>query len=277
LFFIIAASLLSMLKENQMHSEHIKDCNLFKCQIIESIQEKKNSYSTKLIIKSGYINNKWIKINKKSIAYLQKSKLTNTLNIGNYILIKANFTKIKNNHNPNEFNISNYYKSQSINYQTYIKSNNINLLQHSKNKFNLRLIAEKYRSKLINIYKKHGISKNSLGILSALCLGDKSNLDFEIKKAWSDAGVIHVLAVSGLHVGIIYLILSIILRVITNNHNWGQIWQVSLIHWDAVEQFSFCFLLPNIYSFNFQSESCAHQIKEQYLFKQQMLHETYRP
>ena len=67
-----------------------------------------------------------------------------------------------------------------------------------------------------------------------------------------------------------------LVRVITNNHNWGadlaNFFDTLGCSWTF-----FCFLLPNIYGFNFQSESCVHQIKEQYLFKQQMLHETYRP
>ena len=48
-----------------------------------------------------------------------------------------------------------------------------------------------------------------------------------------------------------------LVRVITNNHNWGA----DLANFFDTLGFSwtfFCFLLPNIYGFNFQSESCLH-------------------
>ncbi|MGB0165751.1 MAG: ComEC/Rec2 family competence protein, partial [Luteibaculum sp.] len=61
-------------------------------------------------------------------------------------------------------------------------------------------------------YLKLGLSGAELGVAAALIFGDKSLLEDEVKSAFAAAGAMHVLAVSGLHVGIVYLILLILLR-----------------------------------------------------------------
>lgn len=66
--------------------------------------------------------------------------------------------------------------------------------------------ALEVRESLINIYREHTSSDN-VGIISAITLGKKDGLDRDTKKQFSMSGGSHVLAVSGLHVGIIYMIM----------------------------------------------------------------------
>ena len=65
---------------------------------------------------------------------------------------------------------------------------------------------------LLSIYRRNGIQNESFDILAALTLGYKTGMDPEIKRTWADAGAMHVLAVSGLHVGIIYMIMNYLIR-----------------------------------------------------------------
>ncbi|HKI90069.1 MAG TPA: ComEC/Rec2 family competence protein, partial [Draconibacterium sp.] len=65
--------------------------------------------------------------------------------------------------------------------------------------------------KLLNIYRSQHLGEEQFEILSALTLGYKRGLDPEIKTVFSSSGAMHVLAVSGLHVGIIYGVLLFIL------------------------------------------------------------------
>lgn len=60
---------------------------------------------------------------------------------------------------------------------------------------------------------KCGYDNENIGLLLALILGDKSKLDYKIRQDFSDCGIVHILAVSGLHVGIIYMFISFIIKI----------------------------------------------------------------
>jgi len=74
-----------------------------------------------------------------------------------------------------------------------------------------RLSAMKFRERLLERYRESGGSDQAYAVVAAMTLGDKSALSGELKKIYSVAGASHVLALSGLHLGIIYVILSTLL------------------------------------------------------------------
>jgi competence protein ComEC len=80
----------------------------------------------------------------------------------------------------------------------------------------VRDFAIRFRSYLLAILQKH-LEGNELSLAQALILGVKSDLPDEMRSAYATAGAMHVLAVSGLHVGIIYLILFYLLTPLRND------------------------------------------------------------
>ena len=58
-----------------------------------------------------------------------------------------------------------------------------------------------------------GYSRQNIGLLLALLMGDKSKLEYDIQKTFSECGIVHILAVSGMHVGIIYLFISYVVKM----------------------------------------------------------------
>ncbi len=75
--------------------------------------------------------------------------------------------------------------------------------------FRLTVYAEKTRDYLLGIYSQNGLAGPEYEILSALTLGYKKSMDAEIKQVFSATGAAHVLAVSGLHVGIVYMVFNL--------------------------------------------------------------------
>ena len=73
-----------------------------------------------------------------------------------------------------------------------------------------RIRALVLRHKLLDKYSKIGLSGESYAVMAAMTLGDKSALSKELKDDYSTSGASHILALSGLHLGIIYTILSLI-------------------------------------------------------------------
>ncbi len=169
--------------------------------IEEEPEEKENSI--KVIIKIRH------PLNNKVLLYLEPS--SNKIKIGDYLIFNTHLEEISNTGNPHEFNYKKYLSFHNIYYQAYVKNSNWKI-SHFSNHFQLRVFANTIRNKILNIYEANGLSGKELNIISAITLGYKSKLSSEIKEIFSKSGAIHVLAVSGLHVGIIYLLLSFCLK-----------------------------------------------------------------
>ncbi|GET27926.1 hypothetical protein SD074_01280 [Prolixibacter sp. SD074] len=98
-----------------------------------------------------------------------------------------------------------------IAYRLYLSTEDY-FVTTAKIRLNLRQKALVIRNHLQNVFVRYGFSGNEMSILSALVLGDRENIDPEIKEEFTNSGAIHILAVSGLHVGIIYFVFSFLLR-----------------------------------------------------------------
>ena len=76
----------------------------------------------------------------------------------------------------------------------------------------VKFLAQATRNRLTDIYISAGMSGEELDILKAILLGDDDTLDPELKTSYSSAGVSHILCVSGMHVGVIFMIINFLLK-----------------------------------------------------------------
>ncbi|MDK2840847.1 MAG: competence protein ComEC [Anaerophaga sp.] len=131
---------------------------------------------------------------------------------GNKIRFKTRLEGISSGTpNPMAFDYGGYLFRQGISCSGFVNKDDFFVESRDRAKGFLQRIKEA-RSKAYGIYEENGISGKQLQVLSALTLGMRQELDNEIKTWFVHSGVIHVLAVSGLHVGIIFLFLNYILN-----------------------------------------------------------------
>jgi len=143
------------------------------------------------------------------LLYLEKDSNSIGLELHDQLIINTKPKPITVNGNPKEFDYKRYLKIHDIHHQSYL-----NHLQWQKIKSDNSLIKSIYsvRRYLDLLIDKSAMNPKSQKIAKALLLGEKEYLDKDILNAFSSAGAMHVLAVSGLHVGIVMLILQFILR-----------------------------------------------------------------
>lgn len=196
---------------SQMYLPISKSKIILKGKVLETPIEKGHSYAFVFEVQNIKALAKWQKVSGKAIIYLQKDLNVNKLVIGDFILLKTELQRVKNMGNPYEFDYASYLKNRHILYSAYADSLSWKHIERDED-FSLKIVASNWRDRLLAIYRKNGIQNESFDILAALTLGYKTGMDPEIKRAWADAGAMHVLAVSGLHVGIIYMIMSYLLR-----------------------------------------------------------------
>ena len=127
---------------------------------------------------------------------------------GVIIRIPNKFSLVDNLRNPDEFDYKTYLNRQGIFFQAYINSKNYEIVSISPTISNRINSLKMSLNKLILTSK---LSSDSKYFLSAILLGDKHNLNVETRNLFSNIGISHVLALSGLHVGIISLLVYFLL------------------------------------------------------------------
>ncbi|TXB66138.1 ComEC family competence protein [Vicingus serpentipes] len=172
---------------------------------------KEKTVKTTIAIKGLKTNENWVSTNGNVIVFVQKDSLSESLKLGDYISFNPQFENVPDPKNPNEFDYKRYLSFHLIHQQSYLKSSNWKIIDNTNNN-SLFLYADKFRTKLIKILEENGLKGNELGVASALILGYKNNIDAQLKNAYSSAGAMHILAVSGLHVGIIFMIFNYLLQ-----------------------------------------------------------------
>jgi len=162
-----------------------------------------DSYNTKYLASIVSLNG----VNSKGSILVnhRKDSLSIPFTIDNLLLISSNIEEITGPLNPYQFDYSEYMKNLGVPHQIRISENDI--LQNTEGKPTLRGKAEKVRNHLLEKLKESRLTAKELSIIQALILGQKKDISKQIYSDYAAAGAIHILAVSGLHVGIIYFIL----------------------------------------------------------------------
>tara|TARA_B100000809_G_scaffold261040_1_gene309130 strand:- start:6289 stop:8304 length:2016 start_codon:yes stop_codon:yes gene_type:complete len=167
------------------------------------------------VLKSGLFNDKYnvsivkvdsIKTRGKALLNITKDSSVNPLNVDELLYVKSNFQELNAPLNPHQFNYKNYLVKQGIQQQLFLKNEQFKRIDFHG--FSLQGISAKFRNLVQESLKKHNFNLDELAVINALLLGQRQDISKQLIADYSSAGAIHILAVSGLHVGIILLILN---------------------------------------------------------------------
>jgi competence protein ComEC len=140
----------------------------------------------------------------KVLFYLKVDSNFSRPGFGDMVLVNSRLSSIRSPKNPGMFDFKKYMASKGIEYQGYADVDEWRILRKSSG-FKKQLNQVHFAA-VEQLNENQDWEKES-AILSALLLGNKTFLDKDQKTSFAKAGAMHVLAVSGLHVGIIYLVL----------------------------------------------------------------------
>ncbi|BCN31748.1 DNA internalization-related competence protein ComEC/Rec2 [Anaeromicropila herbilytica] len=150
-------------------------------------------------------NNFYKTFSHKIIIYSKESN--NNLKIGNKLQIKGQINILQHNTNPGQFDEYDYYRMIGIDYKVY--SENIEVINSSYSRY-LQFLYE-IKGKMVSSFERI-LNRKEAGIISAMLLGDKSELDEEINALYQENGISHIIAISGLNVSLIGLFIYQLLR-----------------------------------------------------------------
>jgi len=199
-------------KNYRDHYSHLETATNKSYSITFRVREvlKKNSYNDRFVIDILKVDSK--KVNGKLLLNIKKDTLHKHLNIDDIINTKASFNTIHSPLNPNQFNYKNYLEKQYIYHQIYTQKKVLNHV--SSKKQTLIGLAAQLRKSINTKLKLYNFSEDELAIINALLLGQRQDINAHIYNNYVNAGAIHMLAVSGLHVGVILFLITFLLKPI---------------------------------------------------------------
>lgn len=177
----------------------------------EPLVAKTNSYKAVASVNRVLAYDSSLYSKGKVILYFKRDSILKDLQYGNQLVIGKSLQEIKNSGNPANFDYKRYSLFQGITHQVYLQPGEFVVLPTLKTNAFHKMIF-KSRQWVLNILRKFIKGEKERGLAEALLIGYKDDLDKNLVESYSNAGVVHVIAISGLHLGLIYWLLLLFTR-----------------------------------------------------------------
>jgi competence protein ComEC len=152
----------------------------------------------------------WTKCNERSIIYIAKDS-TLKFFIGDVLVCKTVLYEVTPPQNPEEFDYNDYLKRKKIFSTSFVNVENIVVVNSGQINFYKKIIF-KIQQYALETLQRAGLGSEEFAVAVALLIGNKQYLEDELRDSYVAAGTVHLLAVSGLHVGIMFMVLTFVLR-----------------------------------------------------------------
>ena len=146
---------------------------------------------------------------KQAILYLHTDSVQPAPRMGDILLVHTRITRPRPVF-PGDFDYGNYLRLQHKVGVGYVQAGRWQCVGHAPVR-TLRAYAASVRQWLVQRYRDAGLTGRALAFVSAITLGERDALDSDLRQSFAAAGAAHILAVSGLHTGIIYLVVAALL------------------------------------------------------------------
>ncbi|WP_337067187.1 ComEC/Rec2 family competence protein [Pontibacter sp. 13R65] len=176
--------------------------------VSDFVAQKPGYQNTVLRVEQVQVNGEWWQVKGNvQISVPHDSGKNYEVSYGDRLLIRGAPQTVPPPANPNQFDYRKYLANKNIYHRHSLRLNQFIKIGEAPPNY-LKFYSIQLRRKLDGLLRAAIPERREYGIASALVLGVKDDLDNAIRTAYASTGTMHVLAVSGLHVGMIYLLLS---------------------------------------------------------------------
>lgn len=186
---------------------YYQDNDYLVLRIDEPLTEKTKSWKAIGRVESLVHNDSVIACEGKILLYFSKDSIPPQLHYGDRVIVHKNLQRIKNSGNPGAFNYEQYAAFQQTFHNVFLKEKDWLLLQDKDVNLFKRFLFDT-RENILSVLRRHANpGKDELGIAEALLIGYTNDLDKDLVQAYSNTGVVHIIAISGMHLALIYVML----------------------------------------------------------------------
>jgi competence protein ComEC len=209
IFFFLGISLVQL---NPLKTAvPLDEVNYFKLLVTENPEDRDNALRMDVETRAFSADGEhWTKCNERSIIYTDKDS-TLRFSPGDVLVCQAIFSEIPPPQNHEEFDYRQYLKRKKIFSTSFVNSDKLVVVDSGQINFYKKFVFNLQRYSLETL-QQAGLQSEELAVALALLIGNKQYLESELLDSYVAAGTVHLLAVSGLHVGIVFMILNFALR-----------------------------------------------------------------
>lgn len=197
--------------DQQNHYTQYSHAKGFVGQVVSDNTDRDRYQRYEVELAHVYKDTNYLEVQGKIYLYVQKDSASQLFGYGDVVMVRKGYFPVAAPKNPHEFNYKRYLARQNIYAHAFVTTKDVQFIYHKSPNWVMSAAFE-IRTKLKNQIVDYIDAPRERAILTALLIGVKDYLDDETKLAYSSAGAMHVLAVSGLHVGIVYLLLSLLFK-----------------------------------------------------------------
>ena len=206
------------------------DETIFSCTLSDYPEEKENTYLLKVKLNGRVEGDKAVPVKGSMLLYNKKESQTSVMLPGDLLIIRCTPVELTNRGNPYEFDYKFFMENQGIRYYAFTNSSDFirHIIPIHRKLIHRALIT---RERIIEMFRERGIKGERLALVAAITLGQKSMLDRDQKLNFIKAGVMHIMAVSGLHAIILSLFVFNLLFFMKGRYNILRVAITILILW----------------------------------------------
>ncbi len=161
----------------------------------------------------------------KLLVTVPKDSVNKLLVPGDAYFITGNLKPIPPALNPYQFDYSTYMEKQGVFHQVRLRDNFVKAGHIAT----FDSYIGSLREKLIRSFDIHNFDAKTRNVINALLLGQRQDMDKETSDTYANAGVLHILAISGLHFSMLFYILTLLLKPLNRFRRHGELLQLFLI------------------------------------------------
>lgn len=150
--------------------------------------------------------------------YFANSVEAEALRVGEKVRFEAVIENPRNAGNPAEFDVERYMRLKGVSGSVFLPIGGWQSAGMGNVSLQMRALA--LRDDIVKMYERQGFEGNALSLLAAFSVGEKRGFSQELKEVYSDAGVSHLLALSGLHLALFYMVVVTLLGFAGGSRKW---------------------------------------------------------
>ena len=227
ILFVSGLIVVDLKRSASDYRDHLNGNDLIIADLVEFPEEKPNTYKAIARVRAVKNQGSWKQTGGRCLIYFRKDDNSVKLIPGDRVVFISGFSEIPFNGNPYEFNYKKYMHRHRVFKQIFLETESWEKIGENKGS-PLLLAGVKMQNHLFQKYREYGMKDDVLEVAGALTLGLREKLGDEIKQSYRVSGAVHILAISGLHVGILYVVLFYSLSFLKKTR-YGKIVMVLVI------------------------------------------------
>ena len=195
------------------------DCDVFVARLVECPTEKEKSVKVVLKMQSDVGS---------VMAYFEKNERSMSLRYGDVIAFHEPPKPVEPPKNPEQFDYQKYLLRKGVLRQVYLKNDSWEKLNYNRANL-LYEFSYRLRDFLLQTMRNLGIDGDEYAVAAAILLGYDDTLPQELRQKYVAAGSMHILCVSGMHVGVVFMVFSYLLGFLNKRKRWQYMLKQSLL------------------------------------------------